>query len=168
MVSLLKSAGLAVQALTPPSLSSTDREIDVATPSVEQQKQAFSVATTNYFRRLYSLDVGLRTHIQALEDEKIISAEAATRDQTSIATSSRHTFPGGPVAAAKPTAVGRNTISGGGLGNLDVGWLNSRNDYVGKNMEAELFKKASDFLAGLKFQKAQDGMGEDLDAVGLD
>ena len=38
--------------------------------------------------------------------------------------------------------IRKGAITGGGLGSLDVGWLNSRNDNVGKEMEAELWEDA--------------------------
>ena len=37
----------------------------------------------------------------------------------------------------------------GALGELDIGWLNSRNDKVGKEMEAELWGKAAELLKGV-------------------
>ena len=49
---------------------------------------------------------------------------------------------------ALQTATEKNIIStAGGLGNLDVGWLNGRNDNVGKDMEAELWAKAQEFVS---------------------
>lgn len=166
MVQLVKSAGTAVEALTPPSLPSTE-VLTTTDQSVGQQKQAFSAATTEYFKRLYSLDVGLRTQIRALEEAEIISIEAAARDPPNISTSSKSVgLLGEPSTAARPSAVNWSNVSGGGLGNLDVGWLNSRNDYVGKNMEAALLKEASEFLAGLESQKAQVKVRGDLDMIG--
>lgn len=154
MVQLLSSAGLALKALSPSSLLPPDDSLNTATPSIEQQKQAFSAATTEYFRRLSSLDVGLRTQIQALEEARIISDETATKDQSNSTASGKYAgLLGVHAAAPKPSTVSRSGVSGGGLGNLDVGWLNSRNDYVGKNMEAETLKEASDFLAGLESQE---------------
>ena len=148
VVQLLSSAGLALNALSPSSMLSPDDSLNTAPPSIEQQKQAFSAATTEYFRRLSSLDVGLRTQIQALEEARIISDEIATKDQYNSTASGKNAgLLGVPASAPKP--VSRSGVSGGGLGDLDVGWLNSRNDYVGKNMEAETLKKASEFLAGL-------------------
>ena len=147
-VQLLFAAGLALKALSPSPLHSPDHSLNTAPPSIEQQKQAFSAATTEYFRRLSSLDVGLRTQIQALAEARIISDEIATKDQSNSTASGKYAgLLGVPTAAPKP--LSRSGVSGGGLGNLDVGWLNSRNDYVGKNMEAEILKKASDFLASM-------------------
>ena len=34
----------------------------------------------------------------------------------------------------------------GGMGNLDIGWLNSRNGLVEKEMEAELWAQAEDLV----------------------
>ncbi|KAL8789249.1 MAG: hypothetical protein Q9195_006895 [Heterodermia aff. obscurata] len=151
VVQLLSSAGLALKALSPSSLLSPDDPLHTAPPSIEEQKQAFSAATTEYFRRLSSLDVGLRTQIQALEEARIIADEIATKDQSNSAGSGKYAgLLGVPAAAPKPTTGGRSGVNGGGLGNLDVGWLNSRNDYVAKNMEAEILKKAAEFLAGLE------------------
>ena len=154
VVQLLSSAGLALKALSPSSLLSPDDPLNTAPPSVEQQKLTFSAATSEYFRRLSSLDVGLRTQIQALEEARIISDEIATKDQSNSTASIKNAgFLGVPAAVPKPTTASRSGVNDGGLGNLDVGWLNSRNDYVGKNMEAEMLKKASEFLGGLDSQE---------------
>ena len=45
---------------------------------------------------------------------------------------------------------------GVGPGNIDVGWLNSRNNKVGKEMEAELWTEAKAFVETLEEQKAKD------------
>ena len=51
----------------------------------------------------------------------------------------------------------------GGLGELDIGWLNSRNDKVGKEMEAELWGKAAELLKEVnEGQEGQDGQGGDV------
>ena len=43
---------------------------------------------------------------------------------------------------SKQTTATKGAITGGGLGGLDIGWLNSRNDNVGKAKEAELWEEA--------------------------
>ena len=136
-----------MRALARPSPNSTAELSDNANPSIDKQKAGFSAAASEYFARLYSIDVGLRTQIHALEEAKIIFTVA--NYQPSAATD------GGKdgSAAAKAAAVSKDAVTGGGLGSLDVGWLNSRNDYVGKQMEAELWKKASDFLAKSELEK---------------
>ena len=107
-----------------------------------------------------SIDVGLRQQIHALEEADIISNEAASKESQIGADTSVGTSTGWPAAAGKPPITSRTAIIGGGLGNLDVGWLNSRNDNVGKEMEAELWKEASSFLAGLEESKV---VGRDND-----
>jgi hypothetical protein len=61
------------------------------------------------------------------------------------------------------------TIADGGMGKLDIGWLNSRSGRVGRDMEAELWEKARTFLEGLERgksngaeQKADDDHDEDM------
>ena len=168
MVQLLKSAGSAVRALAQPLPAATDEASTNITRSIEQQKEAFSVAASDYFTRLYSIDLGLRTQIHALEEAKIITAEAAAKERSSSGVSNKFAaFTNDrPVAAAKPSTVSKDVVTGGGLGSLDVGWLNSRNDCIGKQMEAELWKEASDFLAGLESRKAQTSENMELDMAG--
>jgi hypothetical protein len=47
------------------------------------------------------------------------------------------------------------------MGKLDIGWLNSRSGRVGRDMEAELWERAREFLEGVengtKEMKDQDG-----------
>ena len=60
-----------------------------------------------------------------------------------------------PNAAATNQGGPKNrAITGGGLGSLDVGWLNSRNDNVGKEMEAELWEQAQQLLQKLEGENA--------------
>ena len=150
---MLRSAGLAVKALASPT--ATDEGSSTALPSIDQQKVAFSAAASDYFTRLYSIDVGLRTQINALEEAKIIPPEEAANG--------RSDFAAGSSGLAAPrdekpavSAKAKDAVTGGGLGNLDVGWLNSRNDYVGKQMEAELWKQASEFLTELETKRSND------------
>ena len=148
---MLRSAGLAVKALASPT--ATDEGSSTAPPSIGQQKEAFSAAASEYFTRLYSIDVGLRTQINALEEAKILSPEEAANVRSDFAVGSSG------LAAPRDerpavSAKAKDAVTGGGLGNLDVGWLNSRNDYVGKQMEAELWKQASEFLTELESKRS--------------
>jgi hypothetical protein len=45
----------------------------------------------------------------------------------------------------------------GGTGKLDIGWLNSRSGKVGRDNEAELWKKARTFLEGIELEE---GVGD--------
>ena len=47
----------------------------------------------------------------------------------------------------------KGSITGGGLGTLDIGWLNSRNDNVGKTKEAELWEEALRSVQRLEEEK---------------
>jgi hypothetical protein len=42
------------------------------------------------------------------------------------------------------------SVGDGGMGKLDIGWLNSRSQSVDRNMEGELWSKARAFLEGLQ------------------
>ena len=149
---LLQCAGLAVKALTkaPPSERSDESP---ELPSTQIQKEEFTEATTQYFSLLSSIDVELRRQIHALEEADILSTETAIRESQTDS----DLLPGssGGVGAKLP-AGNRSSVLGGGFGNLDIGWLNSRNDNVEKEMEAELWKKASVFLAGIERSKEPD------------
>ena len=146
---LLQGAGLAVKALTK---ASSEEEISHS-GDYEGQKKEFTEATTQYFTLLSSVDVELRRQIHALEEADILPTEAGFRETQSDSNTLSGSNAG---AGAKSPAANRSTLTGGGLGNLDIGWLNSRNDSVEKEMEAELWKKASAFLASLGGSKEMD------------
>ena len=42
------------------------------------------------------------------------------------------------------------SVGDGGMGKLDIGWLNSRSQSVDRDMEAELWARAKKFLEGLE------------------
>lgn len=145
---MLESAGLAIKALTARSASSPDEQPSQSI-SIEQQKKDFKTATAQYFSLLSSVDVRLRRQIYALEEAEIIPAEAPTKESQSTSTvpaalaALTNTL---NVPAAKQAGTNKNISTSGGLGALDVGWLNSRNDSVGKDKEAELWSTAKDFI----------------------
>ncbi|SLM34410.1 Mediator complex, subunit Med11 [Lasallia pustulata] len=147
---LLQSAGLAIKAL---SNVSTAPEAAIRSATLEQHKGTFTTATAQYFSLLSSIDIRLRRQIYALEEAEIISAEAPAKETHSNPNLSTAfaAFGGGQSGtAALQTATEKNiTSTAGGLGNLDVGWLNGRNDNVGKDMEAELWAKAQEFVSSL-------------------
>jgi len=134
------------------------------TTSIEQQKQRFTVATTEYFALVSSVDIGLRQQIHALEEDKIIPSEATYKESQGGADTSV-TSTGASAATGIPSSASRSAMIGGGLGNLDIGWLNSRNDNVDKEMEAELWKKASTFLAGLEENKTTSTESDEQDLM---
>ena len=143
---------MAVRALT----SNGSSDIEEESTSIAQQKSSFTAATSQYFSLLSSIDVRLRRQVYALEEAEIIPADVASKESK-----------GGsnlPAALAALGALSSNvtfsqssrekTVAGGsGLGKLDVGWLNSQNDKVGKEMEAELWAQAKELVQ--EFEKEQ-------------
>lgn len=137
--------------------------------SIEQQKEAFTAATSQYFSLLSSLDVRLRRQIYALEEAQILPKEASGKESlnsqaSSLSNPGMGSTPNIPLS--KQAGGSKGAITGGGLGNLDIGWLNSRNDNVGKEKEAELWEEAYRIVQRLeaeKFQKEPDFGGRKVD-----
>ncbi|CAF9941161.1 hypothetical protein IMSHALPRED_002455 [Imshaugia aleurites] len=152
---LLQSAGLAVKALTKPTVDPSAEGLPSQPVPIEQQRESFTAATSQYFALLSSVDVNLRRQIYALEEANILPAEAVTKEPlTNLAVSSAAQA---NILNAMPSRMAggnRGVITGGGIGNLDVGWLNSRNDNVGKEMEAELWEAAEKFIAKIEERKS--------------
>ncbi|MCJ1251807.1 hypothetical protein MMC30_009045 [Trapelia coarctata] len=144
VTTLLHSAGLAIKALT----GHVPAESDEGSTSIEQQKEAFTSAASQYFSLLSSIDVRLRRQVYALEEAGIVSADVLQEIQSTLNVAAMPSAFAGPLtAAAGPQGnKEKSSVSGSGLGNLDVGWLNSRNDKVGKEMEAELWAEARELV----------------------
>ncbi|KAF7121931.1 hypothetical protein CNMCM5793_009485 [Aspergillus hiratsukae] len=120
---LIHSAGLAIQALTNARTSDSPEDT-----SLESHKARFKEATSQYFALLSSIDVRLRRQVYALEEAAILAPESASR------TGDLPGAGGGATGATNP---------------LDVSWLNSRKDTVGKDKEAELWAAARQFVEQL-------------------
>jgi hypothetical protein len=134
---LLQSAGLAIQALT-------NTKPDSDTPfdgSLESHKALFKEATAKYFSLLSSIDVRLRRQVYALEEASLTTPDMATKGDTT---------------GAGAGAVGAAGAGAGATNPLDISWLNSRKDTVGKDKEAELWAAARGFVEQL--DKAPDGL----------
>lgn len=73
--------------------------------------------------------------------------------------------------AFRQGAMRKGATTGGGLGSLDVGWLNSRNDNVGKGMEAELWEEARQLIDSAEarrgVQEAQQQRDDDRTLSGI-
>ncbi|PLN77908.1 mediator complex protein-domain-containing protein [Aspergillus taichungensis] len=119
---LIHSAGLAIQALT------NARSGDAADRSLDAHKARFKEATAQYFALLSSIDVRLRRQAYALEEAAILPPELSD---------------GGGVAGG---AAGGAAVAAGAANPLDISWLNSRKDTVGKDKEAELWAAAREFV----------------------
>ncbi|KAL4993419.1 mediator complex protein-domain-containing protein [Aspergillus recurvatus] len=130
---LIHSAGLAIQALT------NARSNDPASPasadnSLDSHKARFKEATSQYFALLSSIDVRLRRQVYALEEAAILAPESSSRTGDS----------------------GSGAAAGGASNPLDVSWLNSRKDTVGKEKEAELWAAARQFVQRINQANSED------------
>ncbi|TAQ89086.1 hypothetical protein B7494_g2600 [Chlorociboria aeruginascens] len=144
---LLHSAGLAIQVL---SVSKSTSDLSPA-----DQREAFKAASNSYLKTLQSVDIRLRRQIYGLEEADIIPAEKAKGKKVD----GQDSYPGMevPKSGANVLSFGSNTAvpttaaaAEGGMGKLDIGWLNSRSGRVERHMEAELWAKSLKFLEGLE------------------
>jgi hypothetical protein len=127
---LLKSAGLAIKALT---AIQDDATSSVAT--TESEMPTFKEATDSYLESVHSVDIRLKRHIFGLAEAGIVDfAKATTQSNAPEVEKTRE----------------------GGKVNLDIGWLNSRSGKVGRDKEAELWAKAREHLGKTK-SKQVDG-----------
>ncbi|KAL4967960.1 mediator of RNA polymerase II transcription subunit 11 [Aspergillus stella-maris] len=133
---LIHSAGLAIQALTNAKLPNTNTNSSTASSTasntLDSHKTHFKEATSQYFALLSSIDVRLRRQVYALEEASILAPDSVA-----------------------PTRGGEG--SGGASGTLDVSWLNSRKDTVGKEKEAELWRAAREFVEKVEGEGKKDG-----------
>lgn len=128
MAKLIHSAGLAIQALTDAKPSDDSSGNNAST--IDVHKNRFQEATLQYFALLSSIDVRLRRQVYALEEASILAPDS-TASRTGDGTGAGGGATGG---AANP---------------LDISWLNSRKDTVGKDKEAELWASAREFVEGI-------------------
>ena len=96
------------------------------------------MATSQYFSLLSSVDVRLRRQVYALEEAGILEPESL------IANSSfKSETTSGAAAGSSATAAG---TAAGSFNPLEISWLNSRKDTVGKDKEAESWAAAREFV----------------------
>lgn len=93
--------------------------------SIDSHKARFKEATSQYFALLSSIDVRLRRQVYALEETSILAPDSSSKT--------------GDLSGSAATAPGASNP-------LDVSWLNSRKDTVGKEKEAELWAAARQFV----------------------
>ena len=137
IVKLLSHAGQAIKALTQEPAAA----IDVGYTDFEDRRARFASAAGAYFDTLSSIDVNLRRHILDLKKKDIIPTdEYLDGESPDTGESSRGDALSPP--STRPKSLRKNAITAGGLGNLDIGWLNSRNDKVGKDTSASLWQEA--------------------------
>lgn len=145
---LLEHAGRALKALSPNAGDEGD--------DLYARKSVFEVNSKNFYIDLQSATAKCKRQIYALEEAGIIAPEA----QTPL--SNVQQWPGqiplgsrqgmgrsSPAVLSAQSASQIDRITNGGLGNLDVGWLNSRGNKVGAEKEAELVEDAKILLEGI-------------------
>ena len=132
--------------------------------TTEQQREPFTATTSQYFTLLSSVDVNLRRQIYALEEAEILPAEAVIKEPPTSLAAPLVAQANSPNSSSSRTVGGnKGVITGGGLGNLDVGWLNSRNDNVGKEMKSELWGEAGEFVH--KLERREESVDQEPDTL---
>ncbi|EXF84266.1 mediator complex protein [Colletotrichum fioriniae PJ7] len=156
IVSLMSHTSSALSALgAPPKQSPSDPSNPSAPPSQppssSSQTQTFKTSMDALLSTLHTVDVHMKRQILALEEASIIKlrndADPKTRQ---------------PVMNEDAKIVARPSLEPNGvgtIGNLDVGWLNSRNNKVERDMEAELWAKMRELLERYHAKEVAEGAG---------
>lgn len=169
IANILRAASIALSDLTP----SASTSIGSPAPSLESSKQEFESHTLAFYNQIQSVSARLRRQVYALEEAGIIAAEPEVQAAAPPIVAQPQLPPGRalrPGVAAAATAAQNTTepampITNGGLGNLDIGWLNSRRDVVGKMKEAELWREARVLFERLQGQPQGNGPSTEGDVV---
>lgn len=150
VAAMLHSAGLAIDSLTHRALkkqtdedNDTEMTDDNQEASLDERKAAFTQHTEAFYSGIQSIVARLRRQAYALEEAGIISSEAPALAHQKAPTQAAGTAR--PQAAGPPMPEPER-ITNGGLGNLDVGWLNSRGNKVGVEKESELIEEVKKLL----------------------
>ncbi|KAF2501467.1 hypothetical protein BU16DRAFT_436005, partial [Lophium mytilinum] len=152
---ILVNASSAIRALTnstAPSTSSTpSSSTNNSNPaSLAAHKATFQTSTRAFFTLITQISAQLTDQARALEAAGIIpptNAKAASREMTGaeMAAMSEGGGPAGGLGGA-PARDSEATVMNGGLGRLDVSWLNARAGDVGTRMEAEVLARVREIL----------------------
>lgn len=132
-------------------------------PSAAEQTRQFEGAMNKFLSTLHSVDARLKRQILGLDEAGIISLPSnkdAPKDKPKDDDAATGPVAPGPKPALEPDGVGM-------VGDLDVGWLNSRSNQVEREMEAELWTKARKHLETLSGGAGATGnQGEDANMTG--
>ncbi|KAL8783032.1 MAG: hypothetical protein Q9213_004929 [Squamulea squamosa] len=161
---LLQAAGLAIKTLTHTD-TEADGQNDSHSQTIEQRKANFTTASSRYFSLLSSIDVRLRRHISALESAEIIASETSAKESQTTRDAPTATGSMSTNLLPRPNVNNKDVVTNGGLGNLDIGWLNSRNNNVEKAMEAELWQEAHELIKTTLEGKDRGNIVKDDDAA---
>ena len=151
VASMLSAAGQAINALTNRPLNATNDEDNDTNmednngpATLEARKRAFQQNSTDFYNNLQAIVAKLRRQAYALEEAGIITPEATSLATISVKAPKPPTNqPGRPPQQAEQQP---ERITNGGMGNQDIGWLNSRGNGVGADKEKELVEDAKKLL----------------------
>lgn len=142
-----------------------------APPTQEQQQQqsrAFEAASNDFFATLLSIHVRLKRQIWGLEEAGIITLKdggAKGSSSSAAAAAVAASAKGGTVAPTNLAVPALEPSGVGAIGNLDVGWLNSRSRKVDRDMEAELWAHARGHLEARANAVAAAASGDAVEGV---
>lgn len=149
VATMLQAAGQAVNALTNrPLEAAAENGDDMAmtngrgSATLDARKESFKQNATQYYTLLQAVIARLRRQAYALEEAGIISADANTISNITV---KKAPVAAGPAGRAQPAQDGER-LTNGGMGNHDIGWLNSRGNKVGADKEKELVEDAKKLL----------------------
>lgn len=151
VASMLSAAGQAINALTnrplnAPNDSDEDTNMDNTQEpaSLDARKSAFQQNSNDFYKNLQAVVAKLRRQAYALEEAGIISPEAATLSTISVQAPKQPSGP--PGRPAQQNIEQPERITNGGMGNQDIGWLNSMGNKVGADKEKELVDDAKKLI----------------------
>ncbi|KZL83463.1 mediator complex protein [Colletotrichum incanum] len=123
----------------------------------EQQKQTFKTSMDALLSTLHTVDVHMKRQIMGLEEAGIIKLRGDGGGPGDKNAGGRQVVMNEDAKIVARPSLEPNGV--GTIGNLDVGWLNSRNNKVERDMEAELWAKMREFLERYHAQE-QEASGE--------
>ncbi|KAI2643400.1 mediator complex, subunit Med11 [Xylaria nigripes] len=150
IASLLRSTGQAIQCLGKRKLQDGEN----VTMDDGDPVQQFKESMDEFMKTLRTVNVGMKRQIWGLEEAGIISLdkrEPNTREE------------GGEVRISTARNTRLEPDGNGKIGGLDVGWLNSRSNKVEKDMEADLWQEAEDFMRQL-LSHQKNGVRQGMDS----
>ncbi|KAF5496483.1 hypothetical protein CGCF413_v008844 [Colletotrichum fructicola] len=127
IVQLMNHTSSAMSALSNKPQSSSSNTTSTVSP--EDQKQLFKDSMDSLLSTLHTVDVHMKRQIMGLEEAGIIKLRNDASKERQVVMNEDAKIVARP--SLEPNGVGT-------IGNLDVGWLNSRNNKVERDMEAEL------------------------------
>jgi hypothetical protein len=146
---ILTAASTAIRALTnSPSPPTSSSPAPPQTPTtVAAHKATFQSSTHTFFTLLSRISNSLEDQARALEAAGIIPPTAVKT-----------------VSGAGEATDSEAGVRNGGLGELDIGWLNARAGDVGKGMEGEVLARVRGILEGMSEEGQGKGNEDMLDA----